>query len=85
MSTEFDEFVGCITARLNEAEQCQTCVDTRIISNALRNLEAAVDAIRLFIVDCESLYQTDIPQHICKIYLQPLKDWNVTQPIHGSH
>ena len=64
MSTEFDEFVGCITARPNEAEQCQTCVDTRIISNASRNLEAAVDAIRLFIVDCESLYQTDIPTHM---------------------
>ena len=53
-----------VTARLNEAEQCHTCVDTRIISNASRNLEAAVDTVRLFIVDCKSLCQTDIPTHM---------------------
>ena len=49
MSSEFDEFVVCVTTRLNDAEQCQTSVDARIVSNASRSLEAAVDAIRLFI------------------------------------
>ena len=64
MSSEFDEFVVCVTTRLNDAEQCQTSVNARIVSNASRNLEAAVDAIQLFIYDCESMYQTDIPSHM---------------------
>ena len=61
MCSEFDEFVVCVTTRLNDAEQCQTSVDAWIVSNASRSLEAAFDEIRLFIYDCESMYQTDIP------------------------
>ena len=64
MSTEFDEFIACVSARLCDAEQCQTSVDTRVVANASRSLEAAVDAIRLFICECEGIYQTDVPSHM---------------------
>ena len=64
MSTEFDEFIACVSARLCDAEQCQTSVNSRVVANASRSLEAAVDAICLFICECEGIYQTDVPSHM---------------------